>query len=339
MQLEVNENVIAQVVSDWTGIPLGKMLKDEAENIVNLDKRLGERVKGQDHALQAIAEVIRASKAGIKDPSQPMGVFLLAGPSGVGKTETGLAIADLLFGSEKNSVIINMSEFQEGHTVSRLIGSPPGYVGFGEGGMLTEAVRQKPYSVVLLDEIEKAHPDILNLFYQVFDKGVLTDGEGKEINFKNTVIILTSNLATDTIQAMTLDQEQVEIDDVTSAIRPMLSKYFKPALLARMTVLPYVSLKPDVLSMIVGLKLKKVKKTLKENNKIELQFTDKVQEQITARCTEVETGARNIDYILNANIFPKISRELLTRMSTDGMPSRIILDVDDTDSFTIEFED
>nr|WP_319490557.1 type VI secretion system ATPase TssH [uncultured Desulfobacter sp.] len=339
MQLEVNENVIAQVVSDWTGIPLGKMLKDEAENIVNLDKRLGERVKGQDHALQAIAEVIRASKAGIKDPSQPMGVFLLAGPSGVGKTETGMAIADLMFGSEKNSVIINMSEFQEGHTVSRLIGSPPGYVGFGEGGMLTEAVRQKPYSVVLLDEVEKAHPDILNLFYQVFDKGVLTDGEGKEINFKNTVIILTSNLATDTIQAMTIDQEQVEIEAVTSAIRPMLSKYFKPALLARMTVLPYVSLKPDVLSMIVGLKLKKVKKTLKENNKIELQFTDKVQEQITARCSEVETGARNIDYILNANIFPKISRELLTRMSTDGMPSKIILDVDETDSFTIEFED
>nr|WP_319392422.1 type VI secretion system ATPase TssH [uncultured Desulfobacter sp.] len=339
MQLEVNENVIAQVVSDWTGIPLGKMLKDEAENIVNLDNRLGERVKGQDHALKAIAEVIQASKAGIKDPGQPMGVFLLAGPSGVGKTETGLAIADLLFGSEKNSVIINMSEFQEGHTVSRLIGSPPGYVGFGEGGMLTEAVRQKPYSVVLLDEVEKAHPDILNLFYQVFDKGVLTDGEGKEINFKNTVIILTSNLATDTIQAMTIDQEQVEIEAVAAAIRPMLSKYFKPALLARMTVLPYVSLKPDVLSMIVGLKLKKVKKTLKENNKIDLQYKDKVQEQITARCSEVETGARNIDYILKANIFPKISRELLTRMSTDGMPSRIILDVDDTDSFTIDFED
>ena len=339
MQLEVNENIIARVVSDWTGIPLGKMLKDEAENIVNLDKRLGERVKGQDHALQAIAEVIQASKAGIKNPNQPMGVFLLAGPSGVGKTETGLAIADLLFGSEKNSVTINMSEFQEGHTVSRLIGSPPGYVGFGEGGMLTEAVRQKPYSVVLFDEVEKAHPDISNLFYQVFDKGVLTDGEGKEINFKNTVIILTSNLATDIIQEMTADQDPIDIKEVISAVRPMLSKYFKPALLARMTVLPYVSLKPEVLSMIVELKLNKVQKTLKENNKIEMHFTDKVQDQITARCIEVETGARNIDYILNANIFPKISRELLTRMSTDGMPSRIILDVDDTDSFTIDFED
>lgn len=339
MQLEVNEDVIAQVVSDWTGIPLGKMVKDEAENIVNFEKRLAERVKGQDHAMEAIAEVIRASKSGIKNPDQPMGVFLLAGPSGVGKTETGLAIADLLFGSEKNSVIINMSEFQESHTVSRLIGSPPGYVGYGEGGMLTEAVRQKPYSVVLLDEVEKSHPDIANLFYQVFDKGVLTDGEGKEINFKNTVIILTSNLATDIIQEMTAESDEIPIEAVTSAIRPMLSEYFKPALLARMNVLPFVSLRPDVLSMIVKLKLNKVKKTLKENNKITLTYSDAVPDQITARCTEVETGARNIDYILNANIFPKISRELLTQMSTGEMPSEIILDVDENDAFKIDFKD
>ncbi|MCP3900249.1 MAG: type VI secretion system ATPase TssH, partial [Desulfobacteraceae bacterium] len=302
MQLEVNADVIAQVVSDWTGIPLGKMIKDEAQNIVNLEKILGKRVKGQDHALSAIAEVIRASKSGIKNPEQPMGVFLLAGPSGVGKTETGLAIADILFGSEKNSVIINMSEFQERHTTSRLIGSPPGYVGYGEGGMLTEAVRQKPYSVVLLDEVEKAHPDISNLFYQVFDKGVLTDGEGKEINFKNTVIILTSNLATDIIQEMTAEEDEIAIDVVTSAIRPILSEYFKPALLARMNVLPFVSLKSDAMALIVKLKLDKVKKTLLENNKIVLKYSDKVTEQITARCTEVETGARNIDYILNANI-------------------------------------
>ncbi|MCP3874307.1 MAG: type VI secretion system ATPase TssH, partial [Desulfobacteraceae bacterium] len=294
MQLEVNADVIAQVVSDWTGIPLGKMIKDEAQNIVNLEKILGKRVKGQDHALSAIAEVIRASKSGIKNPEQPMGVFLLAGPSGVGKTETGLAIADILFGSEKNSVIINMSEFQERHTTSRLIGSPPGYVGYGEGGMLTEAVRQKPYSVVLLDEVEKAHPDISNLFYQVFDKGVLTDGEGKEINFKNTVIILTSNLATDIIQEMTAEEDEISIDVVTSAIRPMLSEYFKPALLARMNVLPFVSLKSDAMALIVKLKLDKVKKTLLENNKIVLKYSDKVTEQITARCTEVETGARNI---------------------------------------------
>jgi type VI secretion system protein VasG len=256
----------------------------------------------------------------------------------VGKTETGLAIADILFGSEKNSVTINMSEFQESHTVSRLIGSPPGYVGYGEGGMLTEAVRQKPYSVVLLDEVEKAHPDISNLFYQVFDKGVLTDGEGKEINFKNTVIILTSNLATDIIQEMTLQEEEFSIEAVTSAIRPMLSQYFKPALLARMTVLPFVSLKPDAMAMIVKLKLDKVKKTLKQNNKIILNYSGAVVEQITDRCTEVETGARNIDYILNANIFPKISRELLTQMSTGGMPSEIILDVDEAKAFTIDFK-
>lgn len=339
MQLEVNADVIAQVVSDWTGIPLGKMVKDEAQNIINFEKRLAERVKGQDHALMAIAEVIRASKSGIKNPNQPMGVFLLAGPSGVGKTETGLAIADLLFGSEKNSVIINMSEFQESHTVSRLIGSPPGYVGYGEGGMLTEAVRQKPYSVVLLDEVEKSHPDISNLFYQVFDKGVLTDGEGKEINFKNTVIILTSNLATDIIQEMTAGEDEISIEAVTAAIRPMLSEYFKPALLARMNVLPFVSLKSDAMSMIVKLKLDKVKRTLKENNKITLNYSDKVLQQITTRCTEVETGARNIDYILNANIFPKISRELLTKMSTGGMPSEIILDVDETEAFKIDFKD
>lgn len=339
MQLEVNEDVIARVVSDWTGIPLGKMIQDEAQNIIHLEAKLAERVKGQDHALGAIAEVIRASKSGIKNPNQPMGVFLLAGPSGVGKTETGLAIADILFGSEKNSVIINMSEFQESHTVSRLIGSPPGYVGYGEGGMLTEAVRQKPYSVVLLDEVEKAHPDISNLFYQVFDKGVLTDGEGKEINFKNTVIILTSNLATDIIQEMTLNEDEIAIDAVTSAIRPMLSQYFKPALLARMTVLPFVSLKSDAMAMIVKLKLDKVKKTLKQNNKIILNYSDKVTEQITARCTEVETGARNIDYILNTNIFPRISRELLTKMSIGGMPSEIILDVDEAQGFTIDFKD
>jgi type VI secretion system protein VasG len=337
MQLEVNEDVIGRVVSDWTGIPLGKMVKDEAEDIVNLEKRLGERVKGQDHALSAISEVIRASKAGIKDPNQPMGVFLLAGPSGVGKTETGLAIADILFGSEKNSVIINMSEFQESHTVSRLIGSPPGYVGFGEGGMLTEAVRQKPYSVVLLDEVEKSHPDISNLFYQVFDKGVLTDGEGKEISFKNTVIILTSNLATDIIQEMTQDEDEVMIDVLTSAIRPMLSEYFKPALLARMNILPFVSLRADAMSLIVKLKLGKVQKTLMDNNKIALNYSDKVLEQITARCTEVETGARNIDYILNANIFPRISKELLTKMSSGDMPSEILLDIDENEEFTIDF--
>ena len=203
--------------------------------------------------------------------------------------------------------------------------------------MLTEAVRQKPYSVVLLDEVEKAHPDISNLFYQVFDKGILTDGEGKEINFKNTVIILTSNLATDIIQEMTANEEEISIDAVTAAIRPMLSEYFKPALLARMNVLPFISLRPDAMALIVKLKLNAVKKTLLANNKIVFNYSDKVMEQITARCTEVETGARNIDYILNANIFPRISRELLSKMSSGDMPSEILLDLDESDEFSIEF--
>ncbi len=338
IELEVNPDVIAKVVSDWTGIPLGKMLQDEAATIIDFEKKLNERVKGQDHALGIIAEVIRASKSGIKNPDQPMGVFLLAGPSGVGKTETGLAIADILFGSEKNVVTINMSEFQESHTVSRLIGSPPGYVGFGEGGMLTEAVRQKPYSVVLLDEVEKAHLDVLNLFYQVFDKGTLTDGEGKEINFKNTVMILTSNLATDIIQEMTADEDEISVDIITSAIRPVLSEYFKPALLARMNLIPFVSLKPDAMALIVRLKLDNVKKTLMNNNKIVFSYSDKVAEQITARCTEVETGARNIDYIINTNVFPKISREILSSMTTGNIPSEILLDIDENGEFKIEFK-
>ena len=339
IQLEVNTEVIARVVSDWTGIPLGKMVQDEAENIINLESLLGQRVKGQDHALSSIAEVIRASKSGVKNPDQPMGVFLLAGPSGVGKTETGLAIADVLFGSEKNIVTVNMSEFQESHTVSRLIGSPPGYVGFGEGGMLTESVRRKPYSVVLLDEVEKAHPDVSNLFYQVFDKGVLTDGEGKEINFKNTVVILTSNLATDIIQEMTAEEEEIDIESVTSAIRPVLSGYFKPALLARMNVVPFVSLKPDAMQGIVHLKLEKIKKTLMDNNRIDFDFSQKVAEQVARRCTEVETGARNIDYILNGKVFPKISREILTRLSTGEMPAGIYLDLDENGEFAIQFSD
>lgn len=223
LQIEVNPDVVAQVVSDWTGIPLGKMLQDEAKLLLSLEEKLKEQIKGQDQALEVIGKVIKAGKAGIGKQDSPIGVFLLVGPSGVGKTETGLCLAEILFGSRKQVVTVNMSEFQESHTVSRLIGSPPGYVGYGEGGMLTEAVRQKPYSVVLLDEVEKAHPDVLNLFYQVFDKGVLTDGEGKEISFKNTIIFLTSNLASDIIQEMTLEGEEYPpLETISTAIRPIL---------------------------------------------------------------------------------------------------------------------
>ncbi len=338
IQVEVNPDVVAQVVSDWTGIPLGKVLRDEAENILRLEERLAERIKGQDHALKIIVETIKSAKAGIKNPNQPMGVFLLAGPSGVGKTETGLALADLLFGSDRNVVTINMSEFQESHTVSRLIGSPPGYVGYGEGGMLTEAVRQKPYSVVLLDEVEKAHLDVLNLFYQVFDKGMLTDGEGKEINFRNTIILLTSNLASDIIQEMTAGDEPLPADAVVGAIRPVLSKHFKPALLARMAIVPYFGLRGEAMKRIVELKLRRIQRTLMENNKMALDYTPAVMEQIAARCTEVETGARNIEYILDGNILPQLSQKVLAQMSEGAMPTAVYLDVDAGGAFTFRFD-
>ena len=337
IQIEVDPDVVAQVVSDWTGVPLGKVLRDEAESIIQMQDRLKLRIKGQDQALAAMTEVVQAAKAGIKNPNQPMGVFIFVGPSGVGKTETALALADLLFGSERNTVTINMSEFQESHTVSRLIGSPPGYVGFGEGGMLTEAVRQKPYSVVLLDEVEKAHIDVLNLFYQVFDKGTLTDGEGKEINFKNTIIILTSNLASDVIQEMS-GEETPPLDSVSNAIRPILSKHFKPALLARMNIVPFFGLAKSAMRSIVELKLERLRRTLMDNNRMALTFDPAVLEQITARCTEVETGARNIEYILNGSVLPQLSRQILTHMSEGGMPAKVALGVDESGGFTFSFE-
>ncbi|MGE4556881.1 MAG: type VI secretion system ATPase TssH [Desulfovibrionaceae bacterium] len=337
IQIEVNPDLVAKVVSDWTGIPLGKVARDQAQTVADLEKRLQDRIKGQDQALQVISEVIKSAKSGIKNPDQPMGVFLLVGPSGVGKTETGLSLADLLFGDERSIVTINMSEFQEKHTTSRLIGSPPGYVGYGEGGMLTEAVRQHPYSVVLLDEVEKAHLDVMNLFYQVFDKGTLTDGEGKEINFKNTIIILTSNLATDVIQEMTGSGEEVPYDAVMGAVRPILSQHFKPALLARMTVAPYKSLNPDAMRMIVELKLGKLKNMLMNNNKMALDYSGKVVDAIRDRCTEVETGARNIEYILNGNILPQMSQQILGSMTTGQMPSKVKLDVDKSGEFKMKF--
>ncbi len=339
IQIDVDPDVIAQVVSDWTGIPLGKVLKDEAQTILNLEDRLKERIKGQDGAISILSEVIRASKAGIKNPNQPIGVFLFVGPSGVGKTETGLVLADLLFGSERHVVTINMSEFQESHTVSRLIGSPPGYVGYGEGGMLTEAVRQRPYSVVLLDEAEKAHIDVMNLFYQVFDKGMLSDGEGKEINFRNTIIILTSNLASDVISEMCQTEERPNIETLTGTIRPVLSAHFKPALLARMTVVPFYPLDNSAMKMITELKLKKIADTLMANNKMAFIYSQAVIDQIAERCVEVETGARNIEYILSNNILPRLSKLILSSMSEGAMPSKAYLDADEAGSFTFKFEE
>ncbi|WP_419784481.1 type VI secretion system ATPase TssH [Maridesulfovibrio sp.] len=341
VQIEVTPDLVGRVVSDWTGIPVGKMARDEAATVADLDEKLKVRIKGQDQGLAAIAEVIRASKAGIKNPDQPIGVFLLVGPSGVGKTETGLSLADLLFGNERSVVTVNMSEFQEKHTVSRLIGSPPGYVGYGEGGMLTEAVRRQPYSVVLLDEVEKAHLDVMNTFYQVFDKGVLTDGEGKDINFRNTILILTSNLGTDVIQEMTAagdgSADEMPMDAVLSAVRPILSQHFKPALLARMNVVPYFSLNPEAMKLITSLKLGKLEKMLLANNKMKLSYDDAVVDQIAARCTEVETGARNIEYILNGNVLPRMSKEILMHMTEGGMPAAVHLGVDEDGSFAMEF--
>jgi type VI secretion system protein VasG len=338
IQIEVNPDVVAQVVSDWTGIPLGKVLKDEARTILNLEERLKERIKGQDQALAVVAEVIRAAKSGIKNPNQPLGVFLLAGPSGTGKTESGLALADILFGSERHTVTINMSEFQEAHTLSRLIGSPPGYVGYGEGGMLTEAVRQKPYSVVLLDEVEKAHLDVMNLFYQVFDKGTLTDGEGKEISFKNTIMILTSNLASDVIQEMTAGDEPPALETVLGAVRPILSAHFKPALLARMNVVPFYSLNAEAMRLVVELKMGKIQRMLQENNRMAMSYAPAVVDRITERCTEVETGARNIEYILNGNVLPRLSMTILSHITEGGMPTKVHLDVDDGGEFTFKFD-
>ena len=338
VRIEVDPDMVSKVVSDWTGIPLGKVMREEARNVVNLETNLQERIKGQDHAIESITQVIKASKAGLKDPAQPMGVFLLVGPSGVGKTETALALADLLFGGERFMVTINMSEFQERHTVSRLIGSPPGYVGYGEGGILTEGVRQRPYSLVLLDEVEKAHLEVLNLFYQVFDKGSLSDGEGRVIDFKNTVLFLTSNLASDVITELCGGEERPPIDTITAAIRPILSNHFKPALLARMTIVPFMTLPPDILKDIVVLKLNKLVKRMEETHKTKLSYSPAVVEQIAARCTEVETGARNIDHIMNGTILPQLSRDILARMSEEALPAQITLDVAENGGFDISFQ-
>jgi type VI secretion system protein VasG len=338
IRVEVDPDVVAKVVSDWTGIPLGKMLRDQIGTVLNLGEHLKERVRGQGEGLDLIAEVIKTSKSGLKDPHQPVGVFLLVGPSGVGKTETALALADLLFGDERSLITINMSEFQEKHNVSRLIGSPPGYVGYGEGGVLTEAVRKQPYSVVLLDEVEKAHLDVMNLFYQVFDKGTLSDGEGKEIDFSNTIIFLTSNLATDVITEMTSGGEPVPRDVLLSAVRPILSAHFKPALLARMTVIPYGTLSTDALSAIIRLKLDKIVDRLRQNNKILLSYDDAVVAQIAERCTEIETGARNIDFILRSSLLPQLSQTILTSMS-EGVPlNAMCLGMDAEGAFTIAVE-
>jgi type VI secretion system protein VasG len=334
---EVNGEVIARVVSDWTGIPLGKMVRDESQNILQFESRLRERIKGQDHAIEALGRGIRAAKAGLQNPKTPIGVFLFVGPSGVGKTESALGLADLLFGGERFMATINMSEFQEKHTVSRLVGSPPGYVGYGEGGVLTEAVRQRPYSVVLLDEVEKADPEVLNIFYQVFDKGMLADGEGRVVDFKNTAIILTSNLASDTIVSMCNGPVKPEVDEIMNAIRPALIKHFKPALLGRITVVPFYPISMDAMKDIVGLKLGQVGKRLMESQRMKFDFDPAVVELISQRCTEVESGARNIDHIINGTLLPMISTEILERMGTGTLTDSLRVELDAENNFRLQF--
>ena len=324
--LQVDGLVVAEIIAAWTGIPLGKMVKNEIATVLNLKPLLQERVIGQDHALEAVAQRVRTARANLEDPNKPKGVFLFAGPSGVGKTETALALADILYGGERKLVTINMSEYQEAHSVSGLKGSPPGYVGYGEGGVLTEAVRRNPYSVVLLDEVEKAHPDVLELFFQVFDKGVLDDAEGREIDFRNTLIILTSNVGSREIMQACLNQPADQLpaaDDLADALRPVLFKSFKPAFLGRMKVVPYYPISDDVLVSIIDLKLGRIRDRIAANHKAEFGWDDKLVDAVLARCTEVDSGARNVDHILGGTLLPEIAETVLARMAEGAAVERI----------------
>ncbi|MEO8027625.1 MAG: type VI secretion system ATPase TssH [Bryobacteraceae bacterium] len=334
MRVCVDAQIIGEVIAAWTGIPVGNMLKDEVKTILELAAHLGSRVIGQDHALEGISQRIQTSKARLEDPNKPIGVFMLVGPSGVGKTETALALSDLLYGGERNMITINMSEFQEAHTVSTLKGSPPGYVGYGEGGVLTEAVRRRPYSVVLLDEVEKAHPDVLELFFQVFDKGMMEDGEGREIDFKNTIIILTSNAATDTMMKLVADPETMPSPEgLVKAMKPELDKIFKPAFLGRLVTIPYFPIRDEAMRTIIRLKLGKIQRRMRQNHRLELTYDDSVVDEISKRCTEVESGARNVDNILTNTLLPSISRQLLTSMAEGNKLAAIRVGVGADSSF------
>jgi type VI secretion system protein VasG len=330
----VDAQIIGEVVSAWTGIPVGKMLKDEIATVLTLEQHLGARVIGQDHALAGISQRVRTARAGLDDPGKPVGVFLLVGPSGVGKTETALALSDLLFGGERNMISINMSEFQEAHTVSTLKGSPPGYVGYGEGGVLTEAVRRRPYSVVLLDEVEKAHPDVLELFFQVFDKGQMEDGEGREIDFKNTIIILTSNAATDSIMKLTADPETAPSQQgLVKAIKPELDKVFKPAFLGRLVIIPYFPIRDESLKKIIVLKLAKIQRRLQESHRVALTYDAALVDEVARRCTEVESGARNVDNILTNTMLPEISTQILGKIAEGLKPDAVHVSVGENGEF------
>jgi type VI secretion system protein VasG len=326
----VDAQAVASVVADWTGIPVGRMVKNEVEAILHVADTLNQRVIGQRHGLDMIAKRIQTSRARLDNPNKPIGVFMLVGPSGVGKTETALTLAETLYGGEQNMITINMSEFQEAHTVSTLKGAPPGYVGYGEGGVLTEAVRRKPYSVVLLDEVEKAHSDVHEIFFQVFDKGIMEDGEGRLIDFKNTVIILTSNAGSDLVMSMTRDPELMpEPDDIAKALREPLLKVFPAALLGRLQVIPYYPLSDEMLGNIIRLQLNRIKKRIAENHKADFSYTDEVVKLIASRCTEVESGGRMIDAILTNTILPRLSEEYLKRTIEGKTLGNVSMEVSD----------
>lgn len=339
LSLDVDARSVAEVIADWTGVPLGSLLKDEQANLLMLEQQLGERVIGQTSALSAMAQRLRAAKTGLTDDKAPLGVFLLVGTSGVGKTETAQALADSLFGGEKSLITLNFSEYQEAHTVSQLKGSPPGYVGYGQGGVLTEAVRQRPYSVVLLDEVEKAHRDVLNLFYQVFDRGFMRDGEGREIDFRNTVILMTSNLGSDLLQTCVQDQPDAPDSVLHELLRPILREHFQPALLARFQTLIYRPLQADALKRIVAIKLAQVAKRLQRHYGLACQIDDALNDALVAACLLPDSGARNIDSLLNEQILPVLSQQLLERRTAQQRTHGVRLGYSEDDGISLHFID
>jgi type VI secretion system protein VasG len=339
LQVCVDGQAVADVVAAWTGIPVGRMVSNEIQTVLNLKQKMEERIMGQSHALEAIAQSIRTSRAGLTDPRRPVGVFMLVGPSGTGKTETAITLAELLYGGAQNMTVINMSEFKEEHKVSLLVGSPPGYVGYGEGGVLTEAVRRRPYSVVLLDELEKSHPGVQEIFYQEFDKGQLRDGEGRDIDFKNTVILMTSNAASDTVMKLCADPDTMpDAAGLAEALRPELLKVFKPAFLGRISIVPYFPLSDEALRNIIELKLNQVRRRVEENYQAKFTYSPDLITTIASRCKEVESGARNIDHIITRTLLPELSSEFLGRMAEGGSIESVHIGVDKSGNFAYEIK-
>jgi type VI secretion system protein VasG len=338
LSVDVDVRTVATVIADWTGVPLSSLMKDEQTGLLTLENEIGKRVVGQDAALAAVARRLRAAKTGLTSENGPQGVFLLVGPSGVGKTETALALADVMYGGEKSLITINLSEYQEPHTVSQLKGSPPGYVGYGQGGILTEAVRKRPYSVVLLDEVEKAHRDVMNLFYQVFDRGFMRDGEGREIDFRNTVILMTSNLGSDRLMQLLDEQPDATEGDLHELLRPILRDHFQPALLARFQTVIYRPLNETAMRTILDMKLSQVSRRLHRHYGVTTQIDENLYDALTAACLLPDTGARNVDSLLNQQILPVLSQQLLTHMAARQKPQSLRLSWSEEEGIVLEFD-